>query len=48
MPRVTFRQSDTTGTQIEVKDNHNDHNDDNVNHSIIFKMICVGVALKLF
>ena len=33
MPRVTFIV--TTGTQIEVKENHNDHNDDDVNHSII-------------
>ena len=44
MPRDTFIV--TTGTQIEVKDNHNDHNEDGDNHSIIFKMIFV--ALKHF
>ena len=33
MPRVTFIV--TTGTQNEVKESHNDHNDDDVNHSII-------------
>ena len=33
MPRDTFIV--TTGTQIEVKENPNDHNDDDVNHSII-------------